>query len=48
MSKSDLHIRLPEELGQALAAEAKKLGISLNAMVGIALREWLAQKEKQS
>jgi predicted HicB family RNase H-like nuclease len=38
MSKIDLHIRLPDDLHASLAAEAQRLGVSLNALIIIRLR----------
>jgi len=45
MERISAHIRLPIDLHAALMAEAEHMGISLNAMVTIALRQWLALEE---
>jgi predicted HicB family RNase H-like nuclease len=39
MTKS-LHVRLPDDLHAALTAEADRIGISLNALIAVALRQW--------
>lgn len=48
MERTELHVRLPADLAKALAAKARKQGISLNAQITIALREWLARREKST
>ena len=40
MERRSLHVRIPVDLHEALAAEAERLGISLNSMIVIALRGW--------
>jgi len=45
MKRTDLHVRLPEDLADALAAEAEHLGVSMNAAIIVALRQWQASKE---
>ena len=42
--RSDIHVRLPEDLHAALVAEADALGISLNAYIVIVLRDRREQK----
>lgn len=39
-----LHIRLPADLHAQIADEAKGLGVGLNTIIVIALREWRVQK----
>ena len=45
MKTTDLHVRLPEPIKKALASEAKRTGISLNAQIVIALSAWVAKEE---
>jgi predicted HicB family RNase H-like nuclease len=46
MDKPSLHIRLPADLHAAVKAEAERQGISLNAQITIALRQWRADNPK--
>ena len=39
-ARIDLHVRLPEDLHAIVQQEADRLGVSLNAMVVLALRDW--------
>jgi hypothetical protein len=47
MDKQSLHVRLPTDLHAALGAEAQRLGISLNAVVITALRQWQENQEEK-
>ncbi|MGO9959669.1 MAG: toxin-antitoxin system HicB family antitoxin [Solirubrobacteraceae bacterium] len=40
----NLHVRLPDDLHKAISAEARRLGVSLNVVITIALRQWQEQK----
>lgn len=42
--KGSLHVRLPDDLHATLVAEAARLGLSLNAAIIIALRQWQERK----
>lgn len=46
MDKQSIHVRLPKDLHAALVADAQRLGISLNALIAIALRQWQEQQTK--
>jgi predicted HicB family RNase H-like nuclease len=46
MSK-DLHVRLPEDLHEVLKAQGQRMGLSLNAQIISALRQWQAQQERK-
>ena len=43
MERTDIHTRLPADLHAALAAEAERRGVSLNALIAIVLTEWRDQ-----
>jgi predicted HicB family RNase H-like nuclease len=46
--KASMHVRLPFDLHAALKAEAERMGVSLNAQITIALRQWQAQGENHT
>jgi hypothetical protein len=39
MDKLDVHVRLPKHLHESLKREADEVGITLNAMINVALSE---------
>lgn len=44
---TSIHVRLPDDLHEALKATAKRNGISLNAVISLALRGWMDQQREE-
>jgi predicted HicB family RNase H-like nuclease len=38
--RTETHVRIPQDLHHSLYHEARRLGISINALIVIILREW--------